>query len=223
MNSIKQIFFNQCEKLVHQIFTDQSVFSTINYACNAIACGYHLSKKCINKCCEKINGTKQSVSKFNEAYRLHKKLSKRNKPLGKYMNCLKRFVLNIKINNCLLVLPYRSKLQLKDWYSKIEQPTIESKREIAKTAGITVKEVNRWIRNKRRSSTRKINEVRHNSTLALESYYLFNAKYLNKESKDMQDLMYVTKLSSIQVQRWFANKRRADNISFQNYKVGKKM
>lgn len=100
---------------------------------------------------------------------------------------------------------------------------IESKREIAKTAGITVKEVNRWIRNKRRSSTRKINEVRHNSTLALESYYLFNAKYLNKESKDMQDLMYVTKLSSIQVQRWFANKRRADNISFQNYKVGKKM
>jgi len=80
MNAIKQLIFNQCEKLIEKIIDDQpTTYSTFNLACKSLACGYRWSKYTIDKCHEKIMGT---VSHYCDAYSFQKKLEKRRKTLG---------------------------------------------------------------------------------------------------------------------------------------------
>ncbi len=120
-----------------------------------------------------------------------------------------------------------SKLLLKDWYAEYclnEKPTDKSKQAIAKKAGISVKELNRWLRNKkRRTLCINENKNRFEYTIRLEKFFLHKAQYLDKKSEEMQELMNETKLSSVQIQKWFANKRRAENISVKKYGKGKKI
>ncbi len=124
------------------------------------------------------------------------------------------------------MIPYLSKLLLKDWYSENclnESPTDRSKLIIAKKAGISVKELNRWLRNKKRRTLCNVKDKnRYEYTIVLEKYFLHKARYLDTKGVEMQELMNETMLSSVQIQKWFANKRRAENISAKRYRKGKK-
>ena len=112
-----------------------------------------------------------------------------------------------------------SKLLLKEWYSMNSSPDDKSKLSIAKKAGISVTELNRWLRNKKRRAG-CLNQNRYEYTIVLERYFLHKAQYLEKGSPEMQDLINETKLSSAQIQKWFANKRRTENISVIRYGKG---
>ncbi len=80
MNAIKQLFLKQCEKLIEKIMNDQpTAYSTFNFACRSLACGYKWSRFTLDKCHEKIMGR---VSHYCDAYRFQKKLDKRRKTLG---------------------------------------------------------------------------------------------------------------------------------------------
>ncbi len=87
LNMIKNLFSNQCEKVVKQIIEDNSnvetAYSTMNFVSKIVNSGYEWSKGCIYKCHEKLLGTKQTICKYHDAYRRHNKLIFRKKQLGK--------------------------------------------------------------------------------------------------------------------------------------------
>ncbi len=101
----------------------------------------------------------------------------------------------------------------------IERPTMNSKKKVAKKAGISVKEVSRWVKNRRRILRHMKQQNSTEYTTALEKFFMHRDKYVkNTKCQEMEELMKETKLTSIQILKWFANKRRAENISSARYK-----